>query len=149
MEYFWYITDCRYPIFEYTISSTFYEGKLVATKNYALCNFPSTLFEQLDNRKDITDGYIEDCNNDDVLPIAYEVTQTDNIIRIRYTTSADMDIMFIIASTNGILCREQQARGLTAKYTEVSFDCTGYRPGSYVMYINVGGKVLSETFYIK
>lgn len=148
-EYSWYIADYRYPIFEYTISSTFHEGKLVATKNYTLCNFPSTISEQLYNRKDITDGYMEEGNNDDILPIAYEMTQTGNHIKVRYTTSADIDILFIIANTNGILCRQEQARGLTGKYTEISFDCTGYRPGSYIMYINVGGKVLSETFYIK
>ena len=148
-EYFWYIENCRYPIFEYTISSSFHEGKLIATKNHALCNLPDSLFEQLDILNDSIGASKESLNTKDVPPIEYKLAQDGNIIKILYTSSADVDIMFIIANTNGILCQQQHCKATLGQSTEVTFNCTGYSPGSYIMYINVGGKVLSETFYIK
>lgn len=152
-EYFWMIKDSRYPIFEYVVSSSYHNGKYIASRSDAYCLSPTFFMNNPSAINDSVFGMRKGENGDsfgaNCIPIEYAVTQNDNVVKVQYKPLADIDIIFLISSTTGILSQQYQCKGVAEEEAEITFDCRGYRPGSYILYINAGGQIFSTTFNIE
>ena len=56
----------------------------------------------------------------------------------------DVSITTIVANHMGMLCMSRQWTQAAGHGYSMQIDCNGLRPGIYILYINVNGKVYSE-----
>ena len=147
-RYEWYLPNSQYPIIETVTSTTYLNMDVIGTTKYAYCNLP----------EDKSDYYItpEDENNpkdpDDIsdeeqqIPgvIHYNIETNGKTVQITYDLDADAAITTIVANHTGLLCISKQWTQPAGQGYSVQIDCNGLRPGIYILYINVNGKVYSE-----
>lgn len=147
-RYEWYLPDSEYPVIEISTSTTYINMDAMGTTRHAFCNLPNdkaTYYITEDNGEE-TDGqddsYNEGTAESDV--IHYKIGSSSGIVNICYDLDADAEISIIISDYMGMTYRHKkwtQDAGLG--YT-AQINCSGLRPGIYILYINVNGKVYSE-----
>lgn len=151
-DYKWYVKGYRYPLIEYTTDTSFSDGVQVASKSKALCFLPDSIF----NDSVIIEDLEQTANNDSIgkgptnkLPIEYSLSQSGNSIHISYVTNAKASVSFVVASVTGVLMEIRNYNTKADEQNDLTFNCNGYRPGEYILYINVNGNVISEKIHIK
>lgn len=145
-RYEWYVSDSQYPIIESITSTTYYNMDVIGTTRLAYCNLPESM----------TDMYIIDEDEPDEMPISsedkqqkpdiihYNIETLGKVIHLSYSLDADVTIMTLVANHMGMLCKTRQWTQAAGQNYSVEIDCNGLRPGIYILYINVNGKVYSE-----
>lgn len=148
-RYEWFIPYSQYPIVEEMTSTTYDNMDIIGTTKYAYCNLPENQVayyitpEDEDETDEEQDGFSdEEQQSPDI--IHYQIETNGKVVVITYDLDEDASITTIVASHTGMLCLSRQwTQSAGAGYT-VHIDCNGLRPGMYILYINVNGKVYSE-----
>ena len=147
-RYEWYLPESQYPIFEDVTSTSYYNMEAIGTTKYACCNLPEdqAAYYITPDDEDETDEQ-EGFSNEDPEPpdiIHYNVETEGKTIHLLYDLDEDATIATIVANHMGFLCIYRQWTQEAGQGYEVQIDCNGLRPGIYILYINVNGKVYSE-----
>lgn len=154
-EYYWYVKHCRYPIFEYRKSSSYNKGTVIGSQTESYCYLPDSVINKAISYADYilnknqhsrqTEKLSENSDN----AIDYKLSQTGNIIQLSYSTTVNTKVTFIIAGITGIIYLNNTKSCKPGERYSITFDCNGFRPGEYIIYINLNGIVNSETIQIK
>lgn len=147
-RYEWYLPNSQYPIIEDVTSTTYFNMDVIGTTRYAYCNFPEdqAAFYVTPEDEDTTDEQDNSFDADPQTPdvIHYSIETNGKVIQLTYDLDEDVSITTIVASHTGMLCLNRQwTQSAGQGYTQ-QIDCNGLRPGIYILYINVNGKVYSE-----
>lgn len=147
-RYEWYLPDSQYPIVEDVTSTTYYNMDAIGTTKYAYCNLLENqvayyVTSEDEGETDEQEGFSdEDQQAPDI--IHYEVEVRGKNIYITYDLDAEATITTIVANHMAMLCKSSQWTQKAGQGYSVQIDCNGLRPGIYILYINVNGKVYSE-----
>ncbi len=156
-NYSWYVRGCRYPVFEYSIKTSYNKETQVASTYSSYCYLPDSVidksmsFEEALHKgiSDIKSSTYANNHGEKMLPIDYHMLQSDNTIQLSYSTTTNAMVTFIIASNMGMIYQNKSFHCEGGETYETTFNCNGYRPGGYILYINVNGIVSSEKFQVK
>lgn len=153
-DFYWYANGCRYPILEYHIGTSFDNGAKVASDTTAYCCLPDSVMDKA--KSYISDNYwkfktsAEPVGNSKIDNlIKYDLSQENNILRLSYSTTIKGTVSFVIASTMGMVYQSKAYVCQPDAECQVEFNCNGYQPGGYVVYISINGVVTSEKFQVK
>jgi len=147
-RYEWYLPDSQYPIIEDVTSTTFLDMDAIGCTRRAWCNLPEDqvacyITIDDDDETDEQDGFSEEgLQIPDI--IHYEVETRGNVIHMTYDLDEGATITTMVANHMGFLCRYDQWTQEAGQGYSAQIDCNGLRPGIYILYINVNGKVYSE-----
>ena len=144
-RYEWYLANSQYPIIESVTSTTYFNMDVIGTTKYAYCNLPEDLADNYitpedENRPD--DTIDEEQPNSDIFH--YNMETNGKTVQITYNLDEDAVITTIVANHTGLLCVNKKWTQAAGQGYSVQIDCNGLRPGIYILYINVNGKVYSE-----
>lgn len=147
-RYEWYLPGSQYPVIEDVTSTTYFNMDAIGTTRRAWCNLPEDLTACYvtpddEEESDEQEGFPDD---DGQVPdiIHYTVETVGKTIHISYDLDGDAVITTIVANHMGFLCMSRQWTQEAGQGYSVEMDCNGLRPGVYILYINVNGKVYSE-----
>ena len=147
-RYEWYLPDSEYPVIEICTSTTYNNMDAVGTTSHAFCNLPNdkAAYYITEDNGEETDGqddsYNEGTTESDV--IHYKIGSNGGIINISYGLDADAEISIIISDYMGMTYRHKKWTQNAGQGYTTQINCSGLRPGIYILYINVNGKVYSE-----
>lgn len=148
-RYAWYARGYRYPIFE-TVSSTSYADlNPLGTTQYAYCFLP----DKQDYLDDAVNKEIQDSDkkkDSSELPdiIHYNLSVNGSDVKINYNLDQNAHITMLISDNMGIVYRRSQYNKSAGSGYNAEFDLNGFRAGTYVLYINVNGKIYNEKIRI-
>ena len=147
-RYEWYLPNSQYPIIEDVTSTTYHNMEAIGATRYAYCNLPedhvACYITPIDeDETDEQEGFFEE---DQQIPdiIHYEIETLGKVVQISYDLDEEATILTIIANHMGTFCISRQWTQEAGHGYSVQIDCNGLRPGIYILYINVNGKVYSE-----
>ena len=147
-RYEWYLPDSQYPIIEAGTSTTYYDMDAIGTTKYAYCNLPEDLAayyitSEEEDETDEQEGFPdEEQQAADI--IHYQIEVHGNVLQMTYCLDEDATIATIVANRMGMVCVSRQWTQEAGQGYSAQIDCSGLRPGIYILYINVNGKVYSE-----
>ena len=147
-RYEWYLPGSQYPIIEDVTSTTYFNMEAIGTTRHACCNLPedqaANYITPIDEEEtDEQDGF---SGEDQPLPdiIHYEIETQGKVIHMSYDLDEDATITTIVANHMGFLSIYDQWTQEAGLGYSAQIDCNGLRPGIYILYINVNGKIYSE-----
>jgi len=147
-RYEWYARGYRYPILETITSTSYHNLNALGTTRRAWCSLPSDMLSLNDSvnhevqRSDsIAEAQREAANRD---IIHYKASVNSGVITLDYDLDAPAHIVTLVADAFGMTYRraewtQQDGSGYTRR-----IDCSGLRRGTYILYINVNGRIYSE-----
>lgn len=147
-RYEWYLPESQYPIIENVISTTYLNMENLGTTRYAYCNLSEQESSQYitpeddlgdDEQNNLLDEKIAD---PDI--IHYSMNVNGGIVSIAYHLDSDAIISIIVANHMGIIHKQKSWAENAGQGYSMQIDCNGLRPGTYILYINVNGKIYSE-----
>lgn len=147
-RYEWYLPESQYPIIENVISTTYLNMENLGTTRYAYCNLSEQESSQYitpeddlgdDEQNNLLDEKIAD---PDI--IHYSMNVNGGIVSIAYNLDSDAIISIIVANHMGIIHKQKSWAENAGQGYSMQIDCNGLRPGTYILYINVNGKIYSE-----
>ena len=147
-RYEWYLPDSQYPIIEDVTSTTYLNMDAIGTTRYAYCNLPEDKVayyitpEDEDATDEIDNSFDEEATEPDI--IHYKVTTNGSVVNITYDLDAEATISTIVASHMGMTYRQRTWNQQAGQGYSTQIDCSGLRHGTYILYLNVNGKVYSE-----
>ena len=147
-RYEWFTPESQYPVIENVISTTYLNMDVVGTTTYAFCNLsedkvPYYITPLDENTPDEPDNsFDEEMTAPDI--IHYHIETTGRMVNMTYSLDADAAIGTVVASHTGLTYRHREWTQKAGQGYSVQIDCNGLRPGIYILYINVNGKVYSE-----
>ena len=147
-RYEWYLPYSQYPIIEDVTSTTYLDMNVIGTTRYAYCNLPeddTAFYITPEDENGVVDpDYSSDGEPQTPDVIHYSLETNGKIIQLTYDLDEDVSITTIVASHTGMLCLNKQWTQSAGQGYVQQIDCNGLRPGIYILYINVNGKVYSE-----
>lgn len=147
-KYEWYARGYRYPLYETVLRTSYSNLVPVATKGFAYRLLPDSITLQQDEendsirKSDLAGKHEGDSSNDDI--IHYQVHKKGCDVTVEYSLDKDAHIIGIVADIMGIVYKTVSQSGKAGDQLAMAFNCQGLRPGQYVIYINVNGKVYNE-----
>ena len=144
----WYLPASQYPIIEDVASTTYHNMEVIGTTKQAWCNLPEELAaiyitpdeeDGTNEQEGFPDGGLQ---NPDI--IHYNIGTVGKVINMSYDLDEDATITTIVANHMGFLSMYDQWTQEAGQGYSAQIDCSGLRPGIYILYINVNGKVYSE-----
>ena len=147
-RYEWYLPESQYPIIEDVTSTTYLNMDAIGTTRYAYCNLPEDKVayyitpEEENTTDEIDNSFDEEITEPDI--IHYDIETKGGIVNIVYDLDADATIGTIVASHMGMTYRHKEWTQKAGQGYSAQIDCNGLRKGTYILYINVNGKVYSE-----
>ena len=151
-RYEWYLPESQYPIIEDVTSTTYLNMDAIGTTRYAYCNLPEDKVayyitpEEENTTDEIDNSFDEEMAEPDI--IHYNMETKGGIVSITYDLDADATIGTIVASHMGMTYRHKEWTQKAGQGYSAQIDCNGLRKGTYILYINVNGKVYSEKITI-
>ena len=147
-RYEWYLPESQYPILEDFTSTTYCDMEAIGTTKYAFCNLPEILATDYITPEDENETDEQD-NSFDKEPqspdiIHYKIDIQGKTIYMTYGLDEDATITTIVANHRGMLFLSRQWTQEAGQDYSVQIDCNSLRPGVYIFYINVNGKIYSE-----
>ena len=147
-RYEWYLPGSQYPMIENVTSTTYHNMEAIGTTKYAYSNLPEYLAAFYitpddEDEAEEQEGFPgEDQPTPDI--IHYKIDTWGKVIQITYDIDEEATITTIVANHTGMLCISRQWTQAARQGYTAQIDCNGLRPGIYILYINVNGKVYSE-----
>ena len=147
-RYEWYLPESQYPIIEDVTSTTYLNMDAIGTTRYAYCNLPEDQVayyitqEDENATEEIDQSFDEETAEPDI--IHYKVETNGGMVNITYDLDAEATISTIVASHMGMTYRQRTWNQQAGQGYSTQIDCSGLRHGTYILYINVNGKVYSE-----
>lgn len=147
-RYQWYARGYRYPLLE-TVSTSYYKDMdLVSCIQKAYCYAPDSQRTLHDEQNDSIIR-IDSIANVQVADIFhYKVETIGNQVKLSYSLDEDANITIIVCNHRGMAYRRRSFAMPAGTGYEQSIDCSGLSPDTYILYINVNGKIYSEKIKI-
>ena len=147
-RYEWYLPQSQYPVIEDVTSTTFFNLEAIGTTRYACCNLPEDetayyLTPDDEDETDEQDGFPDEGQQAPDI-IHYGIETHGQVIHMSYDLDEAATITTIVANHMGTISRYNQWTQEAGQGYSAQIDCNGLRPGVYILYINVNGKVYSE-----
>ena len=147
-RYEWFLPESQYPIIEDVTSTTYLNLDPIGTTRYAYCNLPEdrVAYYITPENEDATDEPDNSFDKETTEPdiIHYKVETNGSIVNITYDPDAETTISTIVANHMGMTYRQRTWNQQAGQGYSTQIDCSGLRHGTYILYINVNGKVYSE-----
>ena len=149
-HYLWYARGYRYPIFETTSITVFNNMNPVSCQQRAYCTLPSAQQHLNDsvNSRILEADSLEQAYSQQPPIIHYTVSKEGSTLNIHYTLDADATISLLICDKMGLVYRRESATDSSGCSGTFQVDCNGLKPDIYILYMNVNGKIYSETIEI-
>lgn len=149
-RYLWFAHGYRYPIFETSSTTIYNDLEPVSCQQIAYCTLPS---EQRRLNDDVNKQILEEdsiqCAQTLLPPIIhYTITMDDNYIVINYSLDEDATINAIVCDRMGLVYCRESAHGQAETDGVLRLNTIGFKPGIYVVYLNVNGQVFNEKIEI-
>ncbi len=147
-RYEWYLPESQYPILEDFTSTTYCDMEAIGTTKHAYCNLPENqetyyITPGDENETDEQDNsFDKEPQSPDI--IHYKIDIQGKTIYMTYGLDEDATITTIVANHRGMLFLSRQWTQEAGQDYSVQIDCNSLRPGVYIFYINVNGKIYSE-----
>ena len=147
-RYEWYLPESQYPIIEDVTSTTYLNMNAVGTAKYAYCNLPEDqvayyITQEDEDATDETDNSFDEVQDEPDI-IHYNVSNNGGVINITYDLDAEATISTLVASHMGMTYRQRTWNQQAGQGYSMQIDCNGLRHGTYILYLNVNGKIYSE-----
>ena len=153
-RYEWYMPKSQYPIFETMTSTTYLNMDAIGTTKRAYCNLPEDQTASYiiagdvngtnqEGAVDEQDGFSDENKRSSDM-IHYQIETQGKVIQMTYDLDEEATITTIVANHVGLLCMSRQWTQDAGQGYSTQIDCSSLRPGIYIFYINVNGKVFSE-----
>lgn len=159
-KYEWYVRGYRYPLYKIIQKTSYNNLEPVASKMYAYRLLPNdltiskdTLNDSIKKTDDTRSGealeqpIIQHSLQQDI--IHYKVDVNGSEITLNYTLDDNGSVNVIIADFFGIVYERNSKTTKAGKEVSVTFNCSNLKPGKYVLYMNVNGKVYNEKVTLK
>lgn len=143
-RYQWYARGYRYPLFE-TVSTSYYDNMdLVSCIQDAFCFVPDKQKNICDEQNDSIQkaDSVLNSHNQDI--IHYSIENTGNQVKLSYSLDKDASITLLVCNHRGMMYRRASFTQPAGEGYIANIDCSGLTPDTYILYINVNGKVYSE-----
>lgn len=147
-RYEWYLPGAQYPVIEDVTSTTYHDMEVIGTTRFAYCNLPESQAayyitpDDEDGADDGDNSFGEGVLASDI--IEYDIVTQGKVILISYSLDEEATITMMIANHMGMTFLSRQWTQEAGVGYSARFDCSGLRPGVYLLYINVNGKIYSE-----
>lgn len=147
-RYGWYFPGAEYPFLELSTSTTYLNMGITGTTRNAYCYLPEDKVsyyttEEDDNETNQGESLVTNDNTDPDI-IHYKINTNDGIISITYDLDEAAAISLIVANHMGFSYIHRNLTQSAGQAYTMQVDCNGLRPGTYILYINVNGKVYSK-----
>lgn len=147
--YGWYFPGAEYPFLELSTSTTYLNMDITESTRKAYCYFPEDkvsyyITEEDDNETNEPDGSLVTNDNTDPDIIHYKINTNGGIVGITYDLDEDAAISLIVANHMGFSYIHRNWTQSAGQAYTMQVDCSGLRTGTYILYINVNGKVYSK-----
>lgn len=148
-RYQWYARGYRYPLLE-TVSTSYYKDMdMVSCIQKAYCYAPD-LQRTLHDEQNDSIIRIDSIANVQVADIFhYRVETIGNQVKLSYSLDEDANITIIVCNHRGMAYRRRSFAMPAGTGLEQNIDCSGLIPDTYILYLNVNGKVYSEKINVK
>ena len=147
-RYIWYARGCRYPVFE-TISQTYYADAVQVSciqKAYKfLPKIQNLLHDSINAEIQLNDSIMEVRQH----PIfQYMVSVLSNAVHIDYNLTESASITALVCDVMGMVYERKSTSHPAGENYSMDIDCSELDKGTYILYLNVNGKVFSETLHL-
>ena len=145
-RYQWYAKGYRYPIIE-TISTSYYDDMDPISCIQKAFSYAPDLQSLLVDKTNEDIRYADSIAEAKIkLPdiIQYTVTTSGSQINISYSLTEDARISILVCNQMGVLYRRESFSMPAGEGYSKTVDCSGLLPGTYILYLNVNGKVYTE-----
>ena len=147
-RYEWYARGYRYPILETVTSTSYHNMDALGTTRRAWCCLPSEQLALNDSvnreiqRNDSIARILAEQAEKDI--IHYTTTVNNGVVTLNYDLDASAHIITLVADAFGMTYR--RAEWIQSEGTDYirQLDCNGLRRVTYILYINVNGRIYSE-----
>jgi hypothetical protein len=146
-HYLWYARGYRYPVFETTSVTIYNDFVPVSCQQRAYSTLPSDQAHLKDSlNRDIQLSDTLQQINGGAPPIHYQLQVNGSNVELSYTLDADASIQVLVCDRMGLIYRRSTAPGTAGEEHHLQINCSGFRKGVYVLYLNVNGTIISEIF---
>ena len=146
-KYEWYARGYRYPVLQTKTSTSYANMQALGTTHTAWCSLPSDMLSLNDSvnhevqRSDsIAEAQREAANRD---IIHYTTTVSNGVVTLDYSLDAKAHIIMLVADAFGMTYRRAEWTQEEGHGYLRQIDCNGLRRGTYILYINVNGRIYS------
>ena len=162
-HYQWFARGYRYPVFETVTSSTYDNLEHISTCQYAYRCSPEiqeelndTINEQIreadrqtsyNNRNQQSAKDTSNHSNGNIFN--YDVQSNGNQFTITYSLTETSHVHAMVVDVMGNIYRDIQQSNAAGSDYSMYFDCSGLRPGQYIIYINVNGTIYNVKIPVK
>lgn len=146
-KYEWYVRGYNKPILESVTSTSYANLSPIGTTQYAYCCLPDNQSFNEDNLSSEDDNGNDGQNTSNIPKdiIHYTVTVEGGVVNIEYSLDAKANVTMLISNQLGVIYSNKRFTQDAGTGYHADFNIAGLRPGVYVLYINVNGKVYHET----
>lgn len=143
--YRWYVCGYRYPLFE-TYSQTLHDGLGNVRHNKTSFQMPPNILRQLNDSINQELRRIEALRQKtEANAMPYSIKVTGNKVTINYSLTSSAIVKAIVSDSNGIMYRQESHKAEGGGDYSLSISLEGLRRGEYILYVNINGKVYSNT----
>lgn len=145
-RYLWYARGYRYPVIE-TISTAYYDNMNMVSCIQTAYRYNTDDQKHLYDPQNDSILYADSINASQPLSpdiIDYSITTNGRAVNIKYSLTEDASISILLCNHRGMTYRHSHFSMPAGEGYETSIDTSGLQPDTYILYINVNGKVHSE-----
>lgn len=151
-KYEWYCQGFRYPVYTSVQRTSYSNLEPVGCTQLAYRLLPGDISNIQDNyndsiRIDKTAKDSQRLTSEEIFH--YNVILNNNGINIDYTIDKDAMVLVLLADCRGILYKNSKYSIRGGDAGNISMGTSGLRPGQYILYINVNGRIYSRTINIR
>lgn len=151
-KYEWYCQGFRYPVYTSVQRTSYSNLKPVGSTQLAFRLLPGDFTNLKDNFDDSIriDRTVKDSQKETSEEIFhYNIILNNNGININYTIDKDAMVLVLLADCRGILYKNSKYSIRGGDAGNISMGTLGLRPGQYILYINVNGRIYSRTINLR
>ena len=148
-KYEWYIKDRRYPIYTTVSKTSFSNLEAVAKSSFTYVSLPKKYLDVVERNSNEETKKEDDNRQRNEIKFDYVVECENEQVKISYTSNKDVNIIALISNAQGMLFKKVRHNAKKNENGNIIINTNGLRRGIYILYINVEGKVYSNTIKIK
>ena len=148
-KYEWYIKDRRYPIYTTVSKTSFSNLEAVAKSSFTYVSLPKKYLDVVERNSNEETKKEDDNRQRNEIKFDYVVECENEQVKISYTSNKDVNIIALISNAQGMLFKKERHTAKKNENGNIIINTNGLRRGIYILYINVEGKVYSNTIKIK
>lgn len=148
-KYEWYIKDRRYPIYTTVSKTSFSNLEAVAKSSFTYVSLPKKYLDVVERNSNEETKKEDDNRQRNEIKFDYVVECENEQVKISYTSNKDVNIIALISNAQGMLFKKERHTAKENENGNIIINTNGLRRGIYILYINVEGKVYSNTIKIK